>query len=155
MFPLIRYLLPTPLCSARITRLHRSYRRLRLPSHHRFLPRCLGLSGSARVLRANARISLVTTHSSYKARYGLRSRGSSAHLPFRDASFLPAGMSKPSAYTFESDFGTRFLQGQHDLLPLHLASFRTYASSTPLPRCLQGSIPSPWLAATGAGITPA
>jgi hypothetical protein len=28
---LIRYLPPTPLCSTRITRLHRSYRRLRLP----------------------------------------------------------------------------------------------------------------------------
>jgi hypothetical protein len=41
------------------------------------------------------------------------------------------------------------------LLPLRLASFRTYASSIASPRCLQGSIPGPWLAVTGAGFTPA
>jgi hypothetical protein len=53
------------------------------------------------------------------------------------------------------DFGTRFLQGQLDLLPLRLASFRAYASSIALPRYLQGSIPGPWLAVTGAEFAPA
>jgi len=48
----------------------------------------------------------------------------------------------------------RFLQGQLRLLPLRLASFRAYASSIALPRYLQGSIPGPWLAATGAGFAP-
>ena len=38
------------------------------------------------------------------------------------------------------------LQGQPHRLPLHLASFRAYASSTSLPICLQGSIPDSWLA---------
>ena len=52
-------------------------------------------------------------------------------------------------------FGTQILQGQLDLLPLRLASFRAYASSIASPQYLQGSIPGPWLAATGAGFAPA
>ena len=51
--------------------------------------------------------------------------------------------------------GLIYLQGQHHLFPLHLASFCAYASSLPLPECLQGSIPGPWLAVTWAGFTPA
>ena len=51
--------------------------------------------------------------------------------------------------------GTSILQGQHDLLPLRLSSFRAYASSIASPRYLQGSIPGPWLAVTGAGFAPA
>jgi len=47
------------------------------------------------------------------------------------------------------------LQGQPHLLPLHLASFRAYASSTSLPMCLQGSIPGSWLAITWTGFPPA
>ena len=47
------------------------------------------------------------------------------------------------------------LQGQPHLLPLHLASFRAYASSTSLPICLQGSIPGSWLAITWTGFPPA
>jgi len=47
------------------------------------------------------------------------------------------------------------LQGQPHLLPLHLASFRAYASSTSLPICLQGSIPGSWLAITWTGFAPA
>jgi hypothetical protein len=35
-------------------------------------------------------------------------------------------------------FETQILQGQLDLLPLRLASFRAYASSIALPRHLQG-----------------
>jgi hypothetical protein len=38
---------------------------------------------------------------------------------------------------------------------LHLASFCAYASSTPLPECLQGSIPGPSLAVSWAGFAPA
>jgi hypothetical protein len=52
-------------------------------------------------------------------------------------------------------FGTLHLHGQHYLLPLLLAGFRAYASSALLPVRLQGSIPSPWLAVTGAGFSPA
>ena len=51
--------------------------------------------------------------------------------------------------------GLIHLQGQHHLFPLRLASFCAYASSLPLPECLQGSIPGPWLAVTWAGFTPA
>ena len=51
--------------------------------------------------------------------------------------------------------GLDYLQGQHDLFPLHLASFCAYASNIPLPECLQGSIPGPWLAVTWAGFAPA
>ncbi|MES2206742.1 MAG: hypothetical protein V4525_08105 [Pseudomonadota bacterium] len=45
--------------------------------------------------------------------------------------------------------------GQHDLLPLHLAFFRIYASSKLLPTCLQDSIPGSWLVITWTGFTPA
>ena len=58
-------------------------------------------------------------------------------------------------HTNASISGLNYLQGQHYLCPLHLASFRAYASSTPLPDCLQGSIPGPWLAVTWAGFAPA
>ena len=51
--------------------------------------------------------------------------------------------------------GLIYLQGQHHLFPLRLASFCAYASSLPLPECLQGSIPGPWLAVTWAGFAPA
>jgi hypothetical protein len=44
--------------------------------------------------------------------------------------------------------GFNYLQGQPDLFPLHLAFFRAYASSVPLPEHLQGSISGPWLAVT-------
>ena len=44
--------------------------------------------------------------------------------------------------------GFNYLQGQPDLFPLHLAFFRAYASSVPLPKHLQGSISGPWLAVT-------
>ena len=58
-------------------------------------------------------------------------------------------------HTNASISGLNYLQGQHHLFPLHLASFRAYASSTPLPEYLQGSIPGPWLAVTWAGFAPA
>jgi hypothetical protein len=52
-------------------------------------------------------------------------------------------------------FGAPHLQGRHHPLPLHLACFRAYASTGPLPRRLQGSIPGSWLAITRAGFSPA
>ena len=58
-------------------------------------------------------------------------------------------------HTNASISGLNHLQGQHYLFPLHLASFCAYASSTPLPQYLQGSIPGPWLAVTWAGFAPA
>ncbi len=60
----------------------------------------------------------------------------------------------PSARSNDAVFGTPRLQGQHHLLPLHLASFRTYASSALLPRHLQGSIPGLWLTVTWMGLAP-
>src|SRR5215471_2663739 len=51
--------------------------------------------------------------------------------------------------------GLNYLQGQHHLYPLHLASSCAYASSTSLPGCLQGSIPGSWLTFTWAGFAPA
>jgi hypothetical protein len=58
-------------------------------------------------------------------------------------------------HTNASISGLNYLQGQPYLFPLHLASSCAYASSTPLPECLQGSIPGPWLAVTWAGFAPA
>jgi hypothetical protein len=67
---------------------------------------------------------------------------------------LPAGDTKPSAHTHTGLFGTQYLHGQLYLLPLHLASFRAYASIELSPAHLQGSIPGPWLAVTWVGLSP-
>ncbi len=67
---------------------------------------------------------------------------------------LPTGCGTPSARPNVAVFGTPRLQGQHHLLPLHLASFRTYASSALLPRHLQGSIPGLRLSVTWMGLVP-
>ena len=47
------------------------------------------------------------------------------------------------------------LHGRLHPVPLRLACFRAYASSSPLPANLQGSIPHPWLAIIWAGLSPA
>jgi hypothetical protein len=61
---------------------------------------------------------------------------------------------EPIGLFHDASFGTQRLQGQHHLLPLHLASFRAYASSAPLPGHLQGSIPGPSLTVTRVGFPP-
>nr|WP_093187871.1 hypothetical protein [Thiocapsa sp. KS1] len=71
------------------------------------------------------------------------------------AALLPAGPFKPSADPNVGLFGAPHLQGQHHLLPLHLASSPDYASTRTLPHRLQVSIPGPWLAVTWAGSAPA
>ena len=73
---------PTPLCSARITRLHRSYGCLRLPATSH-LPRFLHLSDGPPFPGRSSRISLVTTQSQCEARHGLRPRGGTLHSPLR------------------------------------------------------------------------
>jgi len=62
---------------------------------------------------------------------------------------------KPSALSNAVISGLLHLHGRLSAGPLHLACFRAYASSVPLPPHLQGSIPGPWLAATQAGVPPA
>jgi len=52
-------------------------------------------------------------------------------------------------------FGTLHLHGRLHPVPLRLACFRAYASSSPSPENLQGSIPDPWLAVICAGLSPA
>jgi hypothetical protein len=86
----------------------------------------------------------------------LRSRGGSFHSPEREGNCCLQGP-RPHwpIHQVKTDFGTNSVQGQHHLLPLHLASFRAYASSTPLPEHLPGSIPGPWLGVTWTGFAPA
>ena len=52
-------------------------------------------------------------------------------------------------------FRDSILQGQHDLLPLRLASFRAYAANISLMICLQGSILGSWLAIIRMEFAPA
>jgi hypothetical protein len=61
---------------------------------------------------------------------------------------------EPIGLCHDAFFGTRRLQGQPHLLPLHLAFFRAYASSAPLPGHLQGSMPGPSLTVTRVGFPP-
>ena len=52
-------------------------------------------------------------------------------------------------------FGAQHLQGRHHPLPLHLACFRAYASTRPLPATPQGSILGSRRTITQAGVPPA
>ena len=123
---------------------------------YRFLPRCLGLSGSAlKQISANEWISWVTAYSQYQTRNGLRSRVETTDSPCVTVVLLLAGVLKPSALSNRGFFGTQHLHGRHYPLPLFLACFRTYASSNLLPSYLQGSILGLWLAVTEAGFPPA
>jgi len=105
---------------------------------------------------ADDRISLVTTHSRCKARRGLRSRGGPLALANAREKLLPAGPERPSANTPMQAFrdSTTF-RGSITCSLCTSPPFCAYASSTPLPECLQGSIPGPWLAVTWAGFAPA
>jgi len=102
---------------------------------------------------ADDRISLVTTYSRCKPRRGLRSRGGSSRLPMRArrCCLLVRRDHRPTHQC--KHFGTQLPSGA--ALPVPFASSCAYASSTPLPECLQGSIPGPWLAVTWAGFAPA
>ncbi|WP_275096466.1 hypothetical protein [Sedimenticola hydrogenitrophicus] len=76
-----------------------------------------------------------------------------------DSPYRPVGCCLPEGQTRRHSpfdfFGALRLQGRLNPLPLHLACFRTYASTVPLPLRLQGSIPGTWLALTRAGVSPA
>ena len=101
-----------------------------------------------RLRRTDARISSVTVYSHCQARHGLGPRGVPASLANARYRLLPAGGTSPSALSQDKLFGIQHVQGQHHLLPLHLASSRDYASIGPLPARLQVSIPGPRLTAT-------
>jgi hypothetical protein len=66
---------------------------------------------------------------------------------------LPAGQNRRHSPTIL--FGAQHLQGRLHPLPLHLACFRAYASTCPLPSTPQGSILGSRLTITQAGFTPA
>ena len=51
--------------------------------------------------------------------------------------------------------GLIYLHGHPHPFPLHLAPFRAYASSIPLPKYLQSSIPGPWPMVSWARFAPA
>lgn len=151
----VRYLKPAPLCSRRITGVHRSYGRLRLPvtpAPFLAVQACPGVRGVSAAPVAGSpwlpRPLCVRLDPACDPGWARAARHTAVHAvacwrldtigPF------PCGL-----------FGTLHLHGQPHLLPLHLACFPAYASSTPLPPCLQGWIPGPWLAASGAGVPPA
>jgi hypothetical protein len=66
---------------------------------------------------------------------------------------LPAGQNRRHSPT--KIFGAQHLQGRLHPLPLHLACFRDYASTCPLPSTPQGSILGWRLTITQAGLPPA
>jgi len=66
---------------------------------------------------------------------------------------LPAGQNRRHSPT--KIFGAQHLQGRLHPLPLHLACFRTYASTRLLPAAPQGSILGSRLTITQAGLAPA
>ena len=66
---------------------------------------------------------------------------------------LPAGQSR--RHSPIETFGAQHLQGRLHPLPLHLACFRAYTSTRPLPDTPQGSILGSRLTITQAGLSPA
>ena len=126
------------------------------PRHLRLLPRCSGLSEGAHILAVRRCLGLL----------GYRAISVSGSIRL----IYPGWVSPARQCADETvacwrletighlqcgHFGTYHLHGRHHPFPLRLACFRTYASSTPLPPCLQGSIPGPWLPVTRTGFTPA
>ena len=124
-------------------------------THHRPCPRFLDLFTGAHILRTDTWISLVTTCSQCQARYGLGPRGVPAPLAIAQHGLLPARGTNPSALSNDKIFGAQHLQGRLHPLPLHLACFRTYASTRLLPVAPQGSILGSWRTITQAGLPPA
>ncbi len=170
----VRCSLPVRLCSSSVTRLLRYYAHLRLPVilslRHDLLLRAQGrppprfshllagapVRGSLRLARARPtgsprllrRVSVgleTVSHPGWEV--GLASLLAAFPL-------LPAGVLKPSARSTRS-FRDSHLQGRLHPLPLFLARFAAYASSMPLPSCLQGCILGLRLAVTKAGFPPA
>ncbi len=123
-------------------------------THHRPCPRFLHLFTGARLRRTDTWISLVTTCSPCQARYGLGPRGVSVPLAIAQHGLLPAGGTNPSALPTVL-YGAQHLQGRLHPLPLHLACFRAYASTCPLPSTPQGSILGSRRTITQAGFPPA
>ena len=124
-------------------------------THHRPCPRFLDLFTGAHILRTDTWISLVTTCAQCQARYGLGPRGVPAPLAIAQHGLLPARGTNPSALSNDKIFGAQHLQGRLHPLPLHLACFRTYASTRLLPVAPQGSILGSWRTITQAGFPPA
>lgn len=89
-----------------------------------------------------------------EARCGFTSRGRRCRLAFVACAAVACQRLETIGLPPCGHFGTFHLHGRLHPLPLHLASFRAYASSdASLPR-LPGSIPDPWLAVIWAGFPP-
>ena len=106
---------------------------------HRPCPCLFRLFTGARLQRTETRTSSVTAYSRCQARHGLGPGEHRHRTPWRDTGCcLPEGQSRPRSPT--KIFAAQHLQGRLHPLPLHLARFRTYASTRPLPVAPQGSI---------------
>ena len=105
-------------------------------------------------MAADSWISSVTVPSRSLARNALRLQGvhrcspSMPQAAFACAHFNTIGLSQ---YVI---FGALSLHGRHSPLPLFLARFSAYASTSLLPWRLQGWILCPWLAVTQVGFPP-
>jgi hypothetical protein len=154
MFPLPVPPKPAPLCSIHVTRLHRSYGCLRLAA----VSALLLASYTCRKVRLSFQRRLpdlpgyrvVSMCSSTRPKtpgwplvLAYHAQGTIACWPINTIGLTHVGL-----------IGAQRLHGQHHLLPLHLAASHAYASSTLLPRYLQGWIPGPWLAVTWIGFPP-
>ena len=144
----------TPLCSTRITRRQRSYGWLRLPCtcarvlavtlvHGCPLPadRCTELPG----------YHVPSMSGSTRPRTPGNTR-IARHTAIRSVACRGA---KPVGTHPRKIFGAQHRRGRHYPLPLHLACFRTYASTCPLPSTPQGSILGSRRTITQAGLSPA
>lgn len=150
---LVISLKPPPLRSARITGLRRYYGRLRLPNA---TARVLAFDTCSRVpaSRGPAPGSPGLPHPCNVRLDAASDSGEPPHCsPSRSAACcLPEGQTRRRSPT--KLFGALYLQGQHHLLPLHLACCRAYASARLSPGAQQGSILGSWLAITQVGFPP-
>ena len=147
----VRCLKPAPLGSRGITRVHRYYGRLRLPTN--LLPsslfRLVGECACAQAVGSPGLLPILVV------RLGAAFDPGWAWPACLGTGHTVACWRLETIGPFQrGHYGTQHLHGRRYPLPLLLACFRAYASSAPLPAHLQGSIPGPWLAVTGAGFPP-
>lgn len=148
------YLKPAPLGSIRITRLHRYYGHLRLPAITALV---LAVQACSRVRAVHA----PTTGSprlprNLVVRLDTVCDPGWTTAPCQDAAVVVACWCLETIGPLQlGHFGTKNLHGRLYPLPLRLACFAAYASSSALPLYLQGCILGLWLAVTKAGFAPA
>ncbi len=103
---------------------------------------------------SEARLNELPRTESSRCRAVYRSHAISNRHPFAPPALFACQGGQTRRHSPTKTFGAQHLQGRLHPLPLHLACFRAYASTRPLPFTPQGSILGSRLAITQVGMSP-